>query len=382
MRSSLTEITSEQEPCPVKIKAAVLEGVGSKFEICEVDLDSPKAGEVLVKIAASGLCASDLNAIDGKRKLVPFPAVIGHEAAGVVVEVGPGVTSPAVGDHVVLSIVPNCGTCQYCKAGRPNYCLTAGDAMGVGGMFDGTSRLSRNGEKLNQFLTVASFAEYSVVPVSGCVVIPKEMPLDRAALVSCAVLTGYGAVANTANVQPGTRVSVYGCGGVGLNTVQGARIKGAKTIIAVDVTDEKLELAKKVGATHVVNASKVDPVEAIKEICGGVDYAFEALGREETIYQGWASLDVGGQLTLVGLLKNGAKLNLDAGPFVNEQSIKGCYFGSSNLQRDVALLVKSYLSGELFLDELITSRIGLEGLNGAFDDLRSGKGARSVLVFE
>jgi S-(hydroxymethyl)glutathione dehydrogenase/alcohol dehydrogenase len=207
----------------LKIRAAVLEGVGSQFEVAELDLAAPKAGEVLVKIAASGLCASDLNAIDGKRKLGPFPAVIGHEAAGVVIEVGPDVTSPKVGDHVILSIVPHCGTCSYCKEGRPNYCSTAGDAMGVGGMFDGTSRLSRNGEKVNQFLTVASFAEYSVVPVSGCVVIPKEMPLDRAALISCAVLTGYGAVANTAKVEAGSRVSVFGCGGVGLN-IQAAQV--------------------------------------------------------------------------------------------------------------------------------------------------------------
>jgi S-(hydroxymethyl)glutathione dehydrogenase/alcohol dehydrogenase len=366
----------------LKVKAAVLEGIGSKFQVTELDLAPPKAGEVLVKIAASGLCASDLNAIDGKRKLVPFPAVIGHEAAGVVVEVGPNVTSPMVGDHVILSIVPNCGTCLHCHSGRPNYCATAGDAMGVGGMFDGTSRLSRNGEKINQFLTVSSFAEYSVVPASGCVVISKDMPLDRAALISCAVLTGYGAVANTAKVEVGTRVSVFGCGGVGLNIIQGARLKGAKRIIAVDVTEEKLQLAKKLGATDLINGAKVDPVAAIKELTGGVDYAFEALGRQETIAQAWLTVDVGGALTLVGLLKNGAQLTIDAGPFVNEQSIKGCYFGSSVLQRDVPLLVQAYMSKKLLLDELITSRIGLEGLDESFQKLRSGEGARSVLVFE
>jgi S-(hydroxymethyl)glutathione dehydrogenase/alcohol dehydrogenase len=364
----------------VKIKAAVLENIGSLFEVCDLDLDSPKDNEVLVKIAASGLCASDLNAIDGKRKLVPFPAVLGHEAAGVVMKTGPNVISPKVGDHVILSIVPSCGTCQYCKNGLPNYCSTAGDAMGVGGMFDGTSRLSRNGEKINQFLTVASFAEYSVVPASGCVVIPKEMPLDRAALISCAVLTGYGAVANTAKVKTDSRVAVFGCGGVGLNIIQGARLKGASRIIAVDVTEEKLRLAKKVGATDLINATKNDPVSAIKKLTGGVDYAFEALGREETIAQAWLTVDVGGQLTLVGLLKNGAKLTIEAGPFVNEQSIKGCYFGSSDLQHDVPLLVQLYLNGDLLLDELITKRIGLEGLNESFQKLRLGEGVRSVLV--
>lgn len=366
----------------MKMKAAVLESVGSKFEICEVDLAEPQAGEVLVKIAASGLCASDLNAIDGKRKLVPFPAVIGHEASGIVVEVGAGVTRIEPGDHVILSIVPSCGTCHYCLSGRPNYCSTAGDAMGVGGLFGGTSRLTRNGKHLNHFLTVASFAEYAVVPESGAVVIPKEMPLDRAALVSCAVITGYGAAINTAKVQAGSRVAVFGCGGVGLNILQGARIAGAERIIAVDLSDEKLELARKVGATDLINAKNVDPVIAIRELTGGVDYAFEALGKEETIAQAWLTVDVGGSLTLVGLLNNGAKLILDAGPFVNEQSIKGCYFGSANLQRDVKLLVESYLSGELFLDELISRRVSLSELNDAFDQLRAGEGARSVLVFD
>ena len=365
----------------MKIKAAVLDGVGKDFRITELELDKPKSGEILVKVAASGLCASDLNAIDGKRKLVPFPAVIGHEASGVVAEVGPDVIDIQVGDHVVMSIVPNCGECEWCKKGVPNFCTTAGNAMWEGGLFDKSSRLSENGSKINQFLCVASFAEYAVVPASGAVVIPKEMPLDRAALLSCAVLTGYGAVVNTAKVKAGSSVAVFGCGGVGLNSVQGARLVGAKTIIAVDISDEKLAIAKKLGATHTVNASKEDPVTKIKEICGGADYVFDASGRESTISQAWLSTGVQGQLTLVGLLKNGAQLTIDAGPFVNEQSIKGCYFGSANLQKDVLSLVKSYLSGELFLDELISERIGLGGLDEAFKRLRAGEGARNVLVF-
>jgi S-(hydroxymethyl)glutathione dehydrogenase/alcohol dehydrogenase len=365
----------------LKIKAAVLDEPGKDFRVAEVEIDKPKSGEILVKVAASGLCASDLNAIDGKRKLVPFPAVIGHEAAGVVTEVGPDVPNIQVGDHVVMSIVPNCGKCDWCKKGVPNYCSTAGDAMSVGGLFDKTSRLSENGEKLNQFLCVASFAEYAVVPASGAVVIPKEMPLDRAALLSCAVLTGYGAVVNTAKVTPGSSVAVFGCGGVGLNSIQGARIVGAKIIIAVDISEEKLEIAKKLGATHTVNVSKEDPVAAVKAICGGADFVFDASGREATISQAWLATGVQGQLTLVGLLKNGAQLTIDAGPFVNEQSIKGCYFGSANLQRDVISLVKSYLSGQLFLDELISERIGLGGLNDAVKRLRAGEGARNVLVF-
>lgn len=364
------------------MKAAVLDGVGSKFQVREVEIDKPKSGELLVKVVASGLCASDLNAIDGKRKLVPFPAIIGHEAAGVVVEVGSETVGFSPGDHVIMSIVPSCGTCSYCISERPNYCSTAGNAMAAGDLFDGTSRLSYEGERINHFLTVASFAEYVVVPASGAVVIPDEMPLDRAALISCAVLTGYGAVMNTAKVKADSRVAVFGCGGVGLNIIQGSRMAGAKTIIAVDITKEKLELARKVGATHTIDASSADPVAEVKKICGGVDYAFEALGLESTIQQAWGSVDVDGGLILVGLLKNGATLTLDAGPFVNEQWITGCYFGSANLKKDVPELVKSYLNGHLFLDELISERIDLDGLDLAFNRLRAGEGARNVLVFD
>lgn len=366
----------------MKITAAVLTGTGRTFEVDEVELAPPGQGEVLVKVAASGLCASDLNAIDGKRKLVPFPAVLGHEAAGVVVETGPGVTRLRPGDHVVMSIVPSCGQCAYCRSGRPNYCTTAGTAMSGGNLFDGTSRLSRKGERLNHFLTVSSFAEYAVVPESGAVALHPDMPLDRAALVSCAVLTGYGAVHNTARVRPGSRVAVFGCGGVGLNIVQGARIAGASRIVAVDVSSDKLELARKLGATDAVHAGEQDPVAAIRDLVDGVDYAFEALGREQTIQQAWSSLDVGGEAVVVGLMKHGATLTLDAGPFVNEVSIRGCYFGSSHLMEDVPALVDRYLAGELLLDEIISRRIGLDGLNEAFDRLRAGEGARSVLVFD
>lgn len=366
----------------MKIRAAVLDGVGKTFRLEEIDLDGPHHGEVLVKIAASGLCASDLNAIDGKRSLVPFPAVLGHEAAGTVVECGPGVSRLQPGDPVVLSIVPSCGTCGSCRMSRPNFCTTAGGAMRAGALFDGSSRLSHGGRRLHHFLTVSSFAEYAVVPESGAVALPATMPLDRAALLSCAVLTGHGAVRHTAGVEPGSRVVVYGCGGVGLNIVQGARMAGAERIVAVDVHDDKLSLARKVGATDTVNARTDDPVAAVKGLIGGADYAFEALGREETIQQAWASLATGGQAVLVGLLRSGSTLTLDADPFVNEQSLKGCYFGSSDIRSDIPALVDSYLAGDLFLDELISDRIGLDGLDEAFANLRAGKGVRSVLVFD
>jgi S-(hydroxymethyl)glutathione dehydrogenase/alcohol dehydrogenase len=231
-----------------------------------------------------------------------------------------------------------------------------GGRDGRGTLLDGTRRLSLNGQRLNHFLGVSSFAEYAVVPESGAVAVAKDMPLDRAALVSCAVLTGVGAVLNTAKVPAGARVAVFGCGGVGLNIVQGARIAGAERIVAVDVTDDKLAVASRFGATDVVDARQHRSAEAIRDLAAGSDHAFEALGREETIRQAWRSLDVGGEVIVVGLMRHGATLTIDADPLVNEQGIRGCYFGSSVLQRDVPALVDRYLAGDLLLDELISQR--------------------------
>jgi S-(hydroxymethyl)glutathione dehydrogenase / alcohol dehydrogenase len=364
------------------MRAAVLTGVNAPFQIADVDLAPPQRGEVLVKIAASGLCGSDLNVISGKRTLVPFPAVIGHEASGVVADCGRDVERLRPGDSVVLSIVPSCGTCRACSLGQRNYCAVAEKAMAAGSLLDGTRRLSADGRELNHFLTVSSFAEYAVVPESGAVVIPDSMPLDQAALLGCGVLTGFGAVHNTAAVSAGSRVAVFGCGGVGLNIVQGARLAGAARIIAIDIVADKLALAQKVGATDTVDASSADPVVAVRDLVGGADYAFEALGRDETIQQAWASLDIRGKLVLVGLLSGGARLSFDAGPFLSEQSVLGCYFGSADLTRDIPLLVDHYLRGDLLLDDLISRRITLDELDDAVADLRSGRGVRSVLVFD
>jgi S-(hydroxymethyl)glutathione dehydrogenase / alcohol dehydrogenase len=362
--------------------AAVLGGAGEQLQIDEVDLAPPRDGEVLVKVAASGLCGSDLNAIDGKRALAPFPLVLGHEAAGVVAQTGPRVTRLKVGDPVVVSIVPSCGDCPACVRERPNYCQTAAQAMSNGSLLDGSQRLSRNGQPLHHFLTVSSFAQYAVVPESGAVAIDARMPLDRAALISCAVLTGMGAVRNTARVRPGSRVAVFGCGGVGLNVVQGARLAGAARIVAIDLTEEKLDLARRFGATDVIHAGQEEPARAIRRLMGGADFAFEVAGKEQSVEQAWSSLDVGGEAVVVGLMPHRATVTLNGGRFINEQVIRGCYFGSSHLQRDVPALVSHYLAGNLLLDELITRRIGLADLNDAFGALRAGKGARSVLVLD
>lgn len=367
----------------MKMMAAILAGLGETFQIDEVDLAPPRRGEVLVRIAASGLCGSDLNTLDGKRTLVPFPAVLGHEAAGVVVETGPGVESLRAGDRVVLSMVPSCGDCGPCRRGRSNHCERAAAGMAAGNLLDGSSRLSIEGRRLNHFLMVASFAEYAVVPESGAVAIDPAMPLDRAALLGCAVLTGYGAVHRTARVRRGQSVAVFGCGGVGLNVVQGARLAGADPIVAVDLRAEKLGLARALGATDVVHAGEEDPVAAIRALTGsGVDFAFEAAGRQETIRQAWASLATGGEAVLVGLLRHGELLTLDSGPFVEEKTIRGCYLGSAQLAEDVPALVSNYLAGELLLDQIISRRIGLADLDDAFERLRSGHEARQVLVFD
>jgi Zn-dependent alcohol dehydrogenase len=365
------------------MRAAVLTGPRREFEVGDVELDSPRRGEVLVRVAATGLCGSDLGALDGKRALVPFPAVLGHEAAGVVAEVGDAVDRVGVGDHVVLSILPSCGRCDACAADRRNHCETAAAAMRRGALLDGSSRLSASGRRLHHFLGVSSFAEYAVVPESAATVIDPSMPLDRAALIGCGVLTGVGAVRNTARVQAGARVAVFGCGGVGLSVIQGARLAGAATIVAVDVQPDKLALAPALGATDVVDASRGDVAAAVRAASGGgVDHAFEAAGREDTIAQAWASLDVGGQLVIIGVLASGAKLTLDADPLIEEKRIAGCYLGSASLERDVPELVSLYLDGRLLLDELITRRVGLTELDEAFARLRSGTEARQVVVFD
>jgi S-(hydroxymethyl)glutathione dehydrogenase / alcohol dehydrogenase len=348
-----------------------------------VELEGPRSREVLVRIAASGLCGSDLNAIDGKRTLVPFPAILGHEAAGVVEQLGEQVERLRVGDHVVLSILPSCASCAACLAGRPSRCATTAAAMRDGALLDGSSRLSADGERLHHFLAVSSFAEYAVVPESAVTVIDPAMPLDRAALLGCGVLTAFGAVRNTAGVGPGARVAVFGCGGVGLSAVQAARIAGAATVVAVDVRGDKLELARALGATAVVDASAEDPVAAVRAACdGGAEFAFEAAGREQTIAQAWASLAAGGSLVVIGLLRSGASLTIDADGLIEEKRIAGCYLGSAVPARDVPALVNLYLDGELLLDELITRRLGLAELDQAFERMRAGTEARQVVVFD
>ena len=356
---------------------------GEPVEILDVDLASPKEQEILVRIAACGVCASDLHVLDGDLP-EPMPLVLGHEAAGVVVEAGPGVEHLEAGDHVVLALVPSCGVCRPCREGRRNFCRLAGQMSETGTLTDGTSRFSLNGTDLHHFNGVSSFSEHVVVPVSTAVRIRRDVALEVAALCGCAVITGYGAVVRTAQVEPESSVAVWGCGGVGMNVVQGARLAGAATIVAVDTRLEKLELARRLGATETVLAGPgVDTAAAVRDLTdGGVDYAFEAIGLEPTIQAAWEASRAGGTVVVVGLMRKGSTLTIDPWGFINEKTIKGCFLGSAQIDVDVPRLLDYYADGILELDELVSRRLTLDELPDAFERLRAGELCRQLVVFD
>jgi len=366
-------------------RAAVLTGVDTPLITRDdVAVAAPQEGEVRIEVAASGVCHSDLSVQNGTIPL-PTPIVLGHEGAGVVTEVGPGVTTLAVGDHVVLSFVPNCGTCFFCARGQGYLCEKAA-AQIMGGLLDGTKRLSSPDGELNQMAMCGTFSSETVVPEISAVKIPDDVPLTVAALIGCGVLTGVGAARNTADLRPGDAVAVIGCGGVGLNVIQGARIEGASTIIAIDMFDSKLEMAKEFGATHVINASEgADAVQAkVMELTGGrgADAAFEVIGLGATMEQAVNLTRSGGQVILVGVPRMDVFLNLHAGfTFLyTAKQIRGCWYGSANVREDVPALLALYRSGELKLDELISREIDVSEVNEAFAAMGSGEVARSVIV--
>jgi S-(hydroxymethyl)glutathione dehydrogenase/alcohol dehydrogenase len=364
------------------MQAAVLWQPGAPVEILDVELAPPGEGEVLVRIAACGVCASDLHVVDGDLPET-LPIVLGHEGSGVVVETGPGVEGLREGDHVVLALAPSCGECGACLRGRPRLCELAVRMSRTGGLADGTSRISIDGTTLHHFNGVSSFAEYAVVPESAAVPIRTDVPLQTASLVGCSALTGVGAVLNTAGVEAGSSVVVFGCGGVGLNVVQGARLAAADPIVAVDTRPEKLELAGRLGATETLLAGRdVDAARAVRKLTGGgADYAFEAIGLEETVRQAWTAVRPGGTAVVVGLMPKGSTLTIDPWGFIAEKTIKGCFLGSSTLDVDVPRLVDLYAEGKLELDGLVSRRLPLAELPDAFDRLRAGEAVRQIVVF-
>jgi Zn-dependent alcohol dehydrogenase len=357
------------------VRAAVFSGPGS-VAVESLRLEEPRAHEVLVRMGASGVCHSDLHVVDGEWPR-PTPVVMGHEGAGVVEEVGEGVRGVSVGDHVVLSWFYACGRCAHCLAARAWAC--SGTKAGQCVMDDGTRRFRReSGEEVYTYLAVGSMAERSVVPEAGAIPIPREVPLDVAALIGCAVTTGVGAVVNTARVEPGASVVVIGCGGVGLSVVMGAALAGADPIVAVDVSEEKLALASEVGATAVVRSVE----EAGALVPGGVDYVFEAIGLVETVEAVPGLLRSGGVGVLVGLTAAGVRASFDVYSFVDAgKTLAGSIYGGAVPALDFPRIARLYLGGRLPLDRLVSHRIALDEVNDAFEAMRRRERARSVVVF-
>src|SRR5688572_11042509 len=361
-------------------RAVICRELNQPVVVEEIRVDPPKRGEVTVKLAACGVCHSDLSATNGTIPLPP-PLILGHEAAGEVVEVGEGVTSLKVGDHVVSSFIYMCGECRFCAAGRPVLCLEQGKALTT--LPDGSVRTrDAGGKPLGVFSGCGVMAEYAVLHVDNLVKIDPAVPLDRAALVGCAVTTGVGAVFNTAKVKPGASVAVFGCGGVGLNVIQGARIAGAGRIVAIDTNQAKLDMAKQFGATDVL-PGKEDPVKALKKLTGGgPDYAFECVGSGELAATAYRSIRRGGLAVVVGVAKpsDSTAIRTMTLPF-EEKTITGSYFGSCVPRVDFPRLLSLYLAGRLKLEELITRRYPIDEAPQAFADLQTGKNARGVIVF-
>ena len=345
-----------------------------------MDLEGPRSGEVLVKLAASGVCHSDLHYIKGVREH-PMPVVLGHEGAGTVEEVGPNVTYARPGDHVVLSFVPTCRRCSYCVNGRHNLCEARYGLRGS--LPDGTRRLRKGDQEIYHFNGLSTFGERAVVPEDSLVLVREDAPLDKVALIGCGVPTGVGAAIHTAKVQPGSEVVVIGTGGVGLNVVQGSALAGAETIIAVDIRGPKLEHALQFGATHLVNGATEDVAERVRDITNGemADYAFEVIGSVEAINQALHTTRRGGTTVIVGVAPTGAQLTIDPDFLHQDRVLMGCTYGSCYPRADMPMLVDLYMSGKLKLDELISRTFPLEEINTAFDLLDRGEVARSIIRY-
>jgi S-(hydroxymethyl)glutathione dehydrogenase / alcohol dehydrogenase len=373
-------------PGALQIRACVLREPGRPVGVEQVLLEPPRRGEVMVRVAAAGVCHSDVYLADGKLGEGRWPIVLGHEGAGVVEAVGAGVEGLRPGDHVAFCFVPSCGACPACRAGRRTLCAPAGERSVAGTLLDGSSRLTAaDGTVLQHGLMVACFAERVVVPAAGAIPIPDDVPLWQAALLGCGVVTGVGAVTHAAGVRIGDRVCVIGCGGVGLQVIAGARLAGAATIIAVDRREEKLEHAVRRGATHAIDASRAgfDAVAEIHEITsGGVDYAFEVVGAAATIRLAWDALAPGGTAIVVGLAPAGVEVSLPAIEFLSEKSIKGSYYGSADPVQAFPGLIDLVRSGRLDLGDVVSDLIELEDIEAAFERLRRGEGARSVVVID
>lgn len=367
----------------MKARAAVLFEAGKRLELRDVEVAPPRAGEVLIRMAAGGVCHSDLHVMTG-HLVAALPAILGHEGAGVVAEVGPGVTGLKPGDHVIPLWRLSCGVCEYCSDGRPALCPAGMQIRMTGRLLDGTTRFSLGGQEIKHFAGASTFSEYTVLPAAAVLPIPDDLPLDIAALLGCAVITGVGAVINCARVRPGSSVAVFGAGGVGLNAIQGAALAGAEKVIAVDIVPAKLETARRFGATHGVDASAGDPVARVRALTGGrgVDYAFEVIGTPATMRQAYDTLAKRGMAVVVGVAPMTAEVAVPVMSLVYEERVlTGSVYGSSRPRLDIPRLIDLYRAGRLKLDELLTRRYPFEQINEAYAALERGEVARSVVTF-
>ena len=363
------------------MKAAVLYETRQPLVVEEVELDDPKSQEVMVKIGAAGICRSDRHFMHGDAPIA-LPVVLGHEGAGTVEKVGPGVTSVKPGDQVILSFVPACGRCKSCVSGRSNLCDN--HAATGANMYDGTCRLHKGSQEIHHMGKVACFAEHAVVPETGVVPTGTTIPMDIAAMIGCCVPTGVGAAIYSAKIQPGSTVAVVGCGGVGLNVIMGAKLLNASQIIAVDISESQLEFAMKFGATHSVNASDRDPVTQVKDLTGGrgADYTFEVFGSADTVKAAYDMAAKSGTVTVVGIAPFGAEAAINAVDIVrNEKTMRGTYYGSARSSTDMPIMVDLYRSGKLNLDELVVRHYSLDQINEAYGDMDKGEVGRGAIMY-
>ncbi|GCE27719.1 alcohol dehydrogenase [Dictyobacter alpinus] len=377
----------------MRVEAAVLYEPGrpspyaesKPLVIEEVELDAPGPGEVLVEVVSAGLCHSDLSAINGSMYAqLPDPIILGHEASGIIKEVGPGVKDMQVDDHVVFSFVPMCGHCQYCAIGRPVLCKHGNRANAHGTLISGGRRFhTLTGREIAYFTGTSAFAHFTVVAQESLIVVDRKLPLDKAALFGCALITGVGAVMNTARVAPGEPVAIFGLGGVGLSTIMGAKLVGASPIIAIDMLPSKFELARRLGADHTIAAGEGDPVARIRELTnGGVEYAFDVVGNTNVLAQAFKATRPGGKTIAIGIPPTDKFLSTHAAALVlQEKVIQGSFMGSAIPRRDIHRLTHLYMAGKLPLDELLSPAITLAEINTGFDRLAQGQVIRQLLHF-
>ncbi|RLU00851.1 MAG: S-(hydroxymethyl)glutathione dehydrogenase/class III alcohol dehydrogenase [Ketobacter sp.] len=369
----------------MKTRAAVAWEAGKPLSIEEVDLQGPKEGEVMVQLVATGVCHTDAYTLSGADPEGIFPSILGHEGAGVVVEVGPGVTSVAVGDHVIPLYTPECGKCKFCLSGKTNLCQAIRATQGQGLMPDGTSRFSLNGKMIHHYMGTSTFSEYTVLPEIAVAKINKAAPLDKVCLLGCGITTGIGAVLNTAKVEAGSTVAVFGLGGIGLSVIQGAVMAKAERIIAIDLNEDKFEMAKMLGATDFVNPKNYDaPIQdVIVELTdGGVDYSFECIGNVnvmrsalECCHKGW------GESVIIGVAGAGQEISTRPFQLVTGRVWRGSAFGGVKGRSQLPDYVDRYMKGEIKIDEMVTFTMPLEDINRAFDLMHDGEAIRSVVIY-